>query len=609
MLRHSHPSPSDGGSTLRTRQDIPEHDRWDLATLFPSDASWEVGFTRYQEKAKGIPSFKGTLGKSARNLALSLVFCRDIGLLEEGLAVYAALRESEDQGDSSSRDRSTRLSMAQTQAQADFSYFEPEVQAIPDATIEDFLAAPELAEFSVWLRKLLRFRPHILTEAEERLLALHMETNQTASNAFSVLTDVDFDFGSIETPEGEKSLSHGSFVTYLQHPNRELRQRAYSSYYAVYERHKTTLAVLYEGQVKLDRLAAQVRHYPSARAMAMFPYNMPETVYDQLVGSVHAGLPTLHKYYDLRRRSLGLSELRHYDVRVPLVKGVSWHHTFEQAIDVVLRALAPLGPEYTETLGQGLRGRWVDRYENKGKTSGAFSYGSFTGAPYILMNFKEELLDDVFTLAHEAGHSMHSMESARNNPFLHWHYTTFEAEVASTVNEQLLLRHLIATARTADEKAYLVNKEIDSIIGSLFRQTMFAEFEARTHSLAEAGTPLTIDVLRQEYRTLLGTYFGPTLALEEVSDLEGLRIPHFYRAFYVYTYATGIAAAIAIAGRIINLGEPARKDYFTFLRSGGSRFPIDALRLAGVDMASPAPVNAAIARFATLVDELGTILT
>jgi oligoendopeptidase F len=593
------------GSGLRPRKDVPAADCWDLSKLYASDEAWERDLERYRSLAEKIPSFKGTLGGSVEALVTALGFLRDLGLLEERLGAYAALRESEDQGASAARDRSARFTMAAAAAQAAWSYFDPEIQAIPDERMAEFRRAEVMAEFAVWLGKLLRFKPHVLSEKEERLLALQMESSQTVSNAFSVLTDVDFDFGAIATPAGPKPLSHATFSSYLQNPDRELRRRAYEQYYAKYDEHKTTLAVLYEGQVQLDRYAARVRNHAGARAMALFPDAMPDAVYDNLVAAVRAGLPALHRYYDLRRRALGLDELCHYDVRVPLVGDVTWRHTYAQAVDAVLAALAPLGADYGREVARGLRGGWVDRYENKGKASGAFSYGSYAAEPYILMNFKEDLLDDVFTLAHEAGHSMHSFYSARNNPFLSWHYTTFEAEVASTFNEQLLGRHLLAHTDSEAARAYLVNKEIDALVGTLFRQTMFAEFEATTHALVEAGTPLTVDVLRTEYRKLLESYFGAGVKLLAPSDLEGLRIPHFYRAFYVYTYATGISAAIALADRVLGGGPAARDDYFAFLRSGGSRFPLESLKVAGVDMSSPAPVAAAIARFGTLVDQLG----
>jgi oligoendopeptidase F len=502
----------------------------------------------------------------------------------------------------------SRYTMAQAEAQAAWSYLEPEILAIAEERMAEFLQSPALSEFATWLRKLLRFKPHVLSEKEERLLAMQIESNQVASNAFSILTDVDFDFGTIETPDGPKPLSHSLFSAYLQDTNRELRRNAYERYYAEYDKHKTTIAVLYEGSVQLDRYAARVRNHKSARAMALFPDDTPESVYDNLVTAVHAGLPALHRYYELRRRALKLDDLRHYDVKVPLVGNITWRHTYDQAVEVVLEALKPLGDEYGKELARGLRSGWVDRYENKGKASGAFSYGSYRAEPYILMNFKEDVLEDVFTLAHEAGHSMHSYFSARSNPYMHWHYTTFEAEVASTFNEQLMQRHLVRKADSAETRAYLVNKEVDSIIGSLFRQTMFAEFEARTHALVESGTPLTVDVLRSEYRTLLERYFGGVVKFETVSDLEGLRIPHFYRAFYVYTYATGISAAIALADRVMSGGPQAREDYFAFLRSGGSSYPLQSLKVAGVDMSTPAPIEAAIARFEKLVGELGTLL-
>jgi len=598
----------DPGSTLRSRKDVLATDQWDLTKLYTDESAWERALERYRGLAEKIPSFKGTLGGGAEFLAAALVFLRDLGLLEERLAAYAALRESEDQGLSASRERTARFMMYQANAQTAWSYFDPEIQAIPDERMAGYLAHPALAEFAIWLRKLLRFKPHILSEKEERLLAMQIESNQTTANAFSVLTDVDFDFGSIETEDGPRPLSHSSFSSYLQSPERDLRRRAYERYYAQYNQYKTTLAVLYEGSVQLDRYAARVRNHASSRAMALFPDDMPESVYDNLVATVNAGLPTLHRYYEIRRKVLKLDSLCHYDVRVPLVPTATWRHSYDQAIDVVQKALSPLGKEYGAELGRGLRGGWVDRYENKGKASGAFSYGSFSAEPYILMNFKEELLDDVFTLAHEAGHSMHSYYSSHSNAFLHWHYTTFEAEVASTFNEQLLGRYLAGQAVSDEVRAYLINKEVDAIIGSLFRQTMFAEFEAKTHALVESGTPLTVDALRAEYRALLERYFGPGVKLETVSDLEGLRIPHFYRAFYVYTYATGISAAIALADRVLGGGDQEREDYFTFLRSGGSRYPLESLKVAGVDMSSPAPVQAAIKRFDKLVGELGKYL-
>jgi oligoendopeptidase F len=394
----------------------------------------------------------------------------------------------------------------------------------------------------------------------------------------------------------------------MENPDREFRRNVYETFYQHFDSHKNTLASLYSGSVKMDVIKARIRGYSSARAAALFPDNVDESVYDNLIDTIGKNLGALHRYYDLRKRFLKVPELRHYDVYVPLAGKPSKNTSWNDAVDMVSKALAPLGDEYVSTLRTGLLGRWADRYENKGKRSGAFSAGSYTGDPYLLINYKDDAIRDVFTLAHEGGHSMHSWYSAKSNPFMHYGYTIFEAEVASTFNEELLFRYLKNNTDSKDLKLYIVNKRVDEILATLYRQTMFAEFEKRTHELEEGGSPLTVDVLRAEYRKLLEKYFGPAMVLENENDLEGLRIPHFYSAFYVYKYATGISASLALAERVLSGGEKERQDYFSFLKSGGSRFPIESLRIAGVDMASPAPVEAACKIFAALVDELEGIL-
>jgi oligoendopeptidase F len=394
----------------------------------------------------------------------------------------------------------------------------------------------------------------------------------------------------------------------MESQDRDLRRRAYELFYNCFESHKTTLASLYSGAVKQDVIKARIRGFPSARAAALFPDNVSESVYDNLIATVGENLGALHRYYKLRKKALGVPQLRHYDVYTPLVRSVKIRTSWDQAVDLVSAALAPLGDEYVGTLRAGLLGRWADRYENKGKRSGAFSAGSFTGDPYILMNYKEDSIRDVFTLAHEGGHSMHSWYSAHSNPFMHYSYTIFEAEVASTFNEELLFHHLEKKTDSKEMRLYLVNKRADELLATLYRQTMFAEFESITHRLEEEGTPLTVELLRSEYRKLLEKYFGSEMAFEEASDMEGLRRPHFYRAFYVYKYATGISASIALADRVLSGGKQEREDYFAFLKSGGSRFPIESLKLAGVDMSAPEPVNAACRTFSGLVDELERLL-
>jgi oligoendopeptidase F len=590
--------------TIPLREDVPAKDRWNLSRLFISDKAWENALGDFEASIPAVEAFKGKLAQSAATLASFLAKQRDIGILGERLGTYAFLRKSENEGSDEAQGRFSRYMMAASAHEAATSFVVPEIQAIPQATMEAFLKVPELAEFGIYLGKILRFKPHVLSEREERLLAMQLETNETPQKAFSVLTNVDIDFGTVETPQGPRALSQSSFSSLVQDQDREVRKRAYLKLYGSYESHKNTIAALYEGSVKLDVYNARVRNYPSSRAAALFPDKVPESVYDNLIDTVNRNLGPLHRYYGLRKRLLGVSDLRHYDVYVPLVGTIKSHHTYEEAVDIVDAALAPLGDEYRQTLKNGLLNGWADRYENRGKRSGAFSDGTFTGDPYILLNYKEDVLGDVFTMAHEGGHSMHSWYSVKSNPYQHYNYTIFEAEVASTFNERLVFKHLLKGAQSLEMRAYLVNKQLDDILATLYRQTMFAEFEKRTHELLEKGEPLTVEVLRTEYRTLLERYFGPEMAFEPVSDLEGLRIPHFYEAFYVYKYATGISAAIALSERVLSGGESERKDYFEFLKSGGSRYPIESLKVAGVDMSSEEPIQAALDEFAKLLAEL-----
>jgi oligoendopeptidase F len=590
------------------RSEVDPKNTWDLSGLYPSDGSWDAGLAEYETMIEKIPAFRGTLGTSPAGLADYLDFYRDLGLLEERLGYYSELRQTEDEGSSAARAMTGRFAMAAARAQTAAAWAIPEIQGIPDKTVEVFLGDPRLAEYRIYLRRILRWKPYILTDKEERIIALHAEGEDIANQAFSVLTNVDIDFGSLDTPEGKRPLSQSTWQVFMENPDRNLRRRAYEAFYRQFESHKTTLAALYGGSVKQNVIQARIRGFPSARAAALFPDDVPEAVYDSLISTVGDNLDSLHRYYRLRKRALNLEELRHYDVYVPLAPLAARRTSWDEAVDMVSAALLPLGDEYVSVLRSGLLGRWADRYENKGKRSGAFSAGSYTGDPYILMNYKEDAVRDVFTLAHEGGHSMHSWYSARSNPFMHYGYTIFEAEVASTFNEELLFRYLVKTADSPELRLYVINKRADDFLSTLYRQTMFAEFEKRAHELEEGGNPLTVDVLRNEYRGLLKKYFGPDMAFEDTSDLEALRIPHFYRAFYVYKYATGVSAALALAERVVSGGREEQADYFRFLKSGGSRFPMESLKAAGVDMSSPAPVEAACAAFGRMVDQLEKLL-
>ncbi|HWR11832.1 MAG TPA: oligoendopeptidase F [Rectinemataceae bacterium] len=590
------------------RSEVPIADRWDLSALFPSGESWENGLKELASMQAGIGVLRAKFSSSREDFLALLTGYAEYLRLDERLAYYSDLRVTEDEGDSGSRGRYSRYVGVAAAGQAAWAWLTPSIQALPEAFLDSCFADPRFADYGVFLKKLIRFKPHILSEKEERLLAMQAETNHTAQETFGVLTNVDLDFGTIRTDEGLLPLSQSTFSAFMRSQDREIRRKAYLKLYGAYERHKTTLASLYAGSVKIDKYQAQVRGYESARAQALFPDNVPESVYDNLVGTINANLPVLHEYYDLRMRALGLDELRHYDVYVPLVERKTSRHSYREAVDIVSASLAPLGEDYVATLRAGLLGGWVDRYENKGKRSGAFSAGSFSGEPYILLNYKENVLNDIFTMAHEGGHSMHSWHSVRGNPFMCYSYTIFEAEVASTFNEQLVFKYLYERAASDEERVSLLASRVDDTLATLFRQTMFAEYEAVTHAMAESGQALTVDSLRAEYRKLLEKYFGPRMKLESLSDLEGLRIPHFYNAFYVYKYSTGISASIALSERVLNGGEAEKNDYFAFLKSGGSRFPIEALKVAGVDMSSPEPVQLACARFANDVRTLKGLL-
>jgi oligoendopeptidase F len=472
-----------------------------------------------------------------------------------------------------------------------------------------FMADPKLSLYRLQLERLLRYRPHTLSNGEERLLAMQGEMAMAAGDAFRKLNDADLRFGEIEDHEGRRlELSHATFSQLLISPERSVRRKAFEQYYKQFEAHENTLAATLAGSVHRDVYYAKARNYPSSLSAALFPDNVPEDVYTNLIKSVRDSLPAVHAYLDVRKRKMQIDSIHHYDTYVPILSGIKKHHTWDQAVDVILESLRPLGTEYTDVLAEGLRGRWSDRYPNRGKQSGAFSCGSFDGDPYILMNYKEEVLNDVFTLTHEAGHSMHSWYSSRSQPFQYYSYTIFVAEVASTFNEQLLTDYLLRNASDDRERAYLINNELDSIRGTVVRQTMFAEFEKRTHEMAEAGEPLTVKSLRAAYRELLDAYFGPAFVVDKVLELECLRIPHFYRAFYVYKYATGLSAAVALSRRVLEGGPQELSDYLSFLSGGCSKDPLDLLKGAGVDMTSPAPIQTTLKRFADLTAELDSLI-
>jgi len=594
---------------LPKRSQVKVADQWDLTSLFVDDAAWETAFTKWERKISGYGKFRGTLGDDPKALAACLKFDIALDREAERLGTYAFLKTAEDTANSLYQRMQGRYQSAGSRAAQEASYIRPEIIAIPSAKIKRFLAAKELAPYRLLLERVLRFKPHTLTDGEEKLLAMQSEMASVASQTFRQLNNADLKFGPVENDKGERvELSHASFSALLHSPKRTVREKVFRQYYQQFTAHENTLAATLGGSIHRDVYYAKARGYDSSLAAALFPDNVPTTVYDNLITSVRRNLPALHHYYDLRRRKMKLRDIHQYDTYVPILSEVESRHTWDQACKVVIQSLEPLGSDYCEVVSLGLNGRWCDRYENQGKQSGAFSSGSFEGDPYILMNFQADVLDHVFTLAHEAGHSMHSHYSAKAQPFQYYNYTIFVAEVASTFNEQLLSKHLMSKARDNRERAYLINREIDAIRATVLRQTMFAEFEKITHDLAEQGEPLTVDRFKSVYHELLVAYFGPDFTLDPELDLECFRIPHFYHAFYVYKYATGLSAAIALSERVTTGVKDSVRDYLQFLQGGCSKDPLDLLRDAGVDMSQPAPVDTALAHFAHLVDELDELL-
>lgn len=592
---------------LPLRSEVAVEDTWDLSRLFADDAAWEAAFAEWNAMIPGYARFRGRLGESAEILAECLRFDTAVDRLGDRIGTYAFLKHSEDVSDSKYQGLKARYIGIASQFAEAASYLRPELLALPEATLKAYLQSSALADYRIMLERVIRYKPHVLSTNEERLLALQTETSQTPRQIFDQLTDADMKFGTINIDGEPLELSHGSFHLCLEHPDRNIRKTAFHQYYAEFQDHANTLAAVLTGSIKQDVYQATVRNYPSARAAALFPDQVPESVYDNLIATVRDYLPAVHKYYDVRRRAMKLDKIHFYDIYTPILndlrKTTSWH----DAVELVLEALKPLGREYGATLAAGLRGRWCDRYENKGKHSGAFSGGCYDSDPHILMNYQPEVLDHVFTLAHEAGHSMHTHLS-KTQPYQYSNYTIFVAEVASTFNEQLLSEYMLARAGSDRERAFYINREIDDLRKTIIRQTMFAEFEHIIHARAEKNEPLTLDVYKSEYRNLLEAYFGPDFVLDEELNLECLRIPHFYRAFYVYKYATGLSAAIALAERVTQGGPQELEDYLNFLRGGCSKDPLDLLRGAGVDMASPEPVAAALKRFERLVNELDRLL-
>lgn len=592
-----------------TRADIPDSDKWDLSHLFVDASKWNEDVEWITQTFPRISGWKDRVGESAETLAKVLEFEKQLDLKIEKVYHFASLQLAEDSANNDYLARFGQLQNLMTKLAETSAFVVPEIQAIDDARWQQFIADPVLKDWRTALHKIRRMRPHILSEREERLLALGAAALDGYDDAFSQLTNVDMKFGVVADVDGqEKPLTQSTYSSFLLRRDRGLRQRAFTQFYDEFQDHRFTLASALSYSVKADVFRARARNFPSALEASLFKDDIPIAVYDGLINAVREGIPALLRYYQLRRRVLAVNELHAYDTYVPLVHEIETHISFDEAIDKVIASLAPLGQEYTTALAAGLRGRWCDRYETRGKRSGAFSSSSYHAPPYILMNYKEDVFADVYTLAHEAGHSMHSWFAARSQLFQDYDYPIFLAEVASTFNEELLTHFLLEQTTDRKMRAYIINRQIDDIRGTLFRQTMFAEFERAIHAIEEAGAALTLDVFKSEYRKLLDAYFGEAVVVDSALELECFRIPHFYSAFYVYKYATGLSAAVALSQRVLNKEANAVEKFLGFLKSGGSKFPLETLRNAGVDMTTSEPIRRTVALFEKRLGELEALL-
>ncbi|HDP80329.1 MAG TPA: oligoendopeptidase F [Spirochaetes bacterium] len=587
------------------RDEIAPGHRWDLSPLFKTDEEWETLFKKIEEEMPSYASYRGRLGESFEIFFEALRFDLELSRELDRLYTYAHLRSDEDTANQRNLSLYGRASNLHTRMAELSSFITPEVQAVPDGVMKDYLSRPEMKDYGFFMEQIIRYRPHTLSLEIEEILAMGGEIAGAPSRIFSQLDNADLRFGSIKDARGETvELSHGNFISFLMSSDREVRKNAFFQYYRTYDEHKNSIATALAYSNKKDHYYSRVRKFPGSRAQALFADNVNGSVYDNLVETVRSNTAPLFRYLDFRRAAMKLDELHFYDTYAPLVSEVEFSMSYEEAVETCVGALAPLGDDYTAILRKGLLEGWVDRYENRGKRSGAYSSGCYDSPPYILLNYRDDTINSLYTLAHEAGHSLHSYYSKTHQPF-HLHgYTIFVAEVASTFNEALLSSYLLDRYRDDPSmRAYILNREIDNIRGTLYRQTMFAEFEKRTHELAERNDPLTLDTLTGVYGELLEDYFGGHMVIDPELRLECLRIPHFYSAFYVYKYATGISAALSLAKQVLTEGEPARKRYREFLTLGGSAWPIDELKAAGVDMGRPEPVLAAINHFASLVEQ------
>ncbi|GAB1475564.1 oligoendopeptidase F [Bacillota bacterium] len=596
-------------SKIKSRNEIPAVYKWNIEAMYAKEADWERDYRESELMADAFHVYSGRLAESAATLLEAFTAKDNLWQKVEKVYVYARMKKDEDTRAAKYQAMSDRAKSLIAKVAAAASFFTPELLEADENTLMNYLNQSEaLKVYAHVIKQVLREKLHILSKDEENLMAVFSELTSATNDIFSMINNADIKFGSIEDEDGKQvEVTHGRYLNLMESKDRRVRKDAFTSMYAAYEAQRNTLAATYNYNTKTDVVIAKIRKYDSAIEAALSGDDIPLGVYDNLIDIVNKNLPLLHRYVELRRRALGLDEVHMYDLYTPLAESPMKDIEYGDALKLVEDGLSAMGEGYIRDLKKGIAEGWIDVYENDGKTSGAYSFGSYDSYPYVLLNYNGKL-KDVFTIAHELGHSMHSLYTRRTQPFVYGSHSIFTAEVASTVNESLLMHHMLKTEKDSRRRLYLVNMNIENFRGTLFRQTMFAEFEKMTHQAIEKGEVLTADWLSHKYLELNKRYFGDKVAYDPQIAMEWARIPHFYNAFYVYKYATGFSAAAALTEKILKGGEEAVRAYVEFLKSGESDDPIPLLKGAGVDMSQAAPIESAMGTFAQLLDELDKML-
>lgn len=595
--------------SLPKREEIDSKYKWKLEDIYSSQEQWEADCQVVKQRAADITSLKGHLGQSAQQLLQCLTLCDEVLSINDKVFVYARMRRDEDNANQEYQALTDRAMALSTELYAAVSFIVPEIISIPESTLQQYMNSIERFDiYRQFIAETLRQKKHILSDREEQLLAMASEISHAPQDIFTMFNNADIRFPSIQDENGEDvEVTKGRYIKFLESRNRRVREDAFHALYSSYRKNKNMLAASLISNVKKNKFHAAVRKYESALQSSLDSDNISTSVYDSLIETVNKNLHLLHRYLKLRKKALKLDELHMYDLYVPIVDQPERHIAYEEAQQMVVEGLQPLGEEYLQFLQQGYRDGWIDVYENEGKTSGAYAWGCFKTHPYVLLNY-QGTVNDAFTLAHEMGHALHSYYTNRTQPYIYSEYKIFVAEVASTVNESLLVKHLLSRTTDKAEKAYLLNHYLEEFRGTVFRQVMFAEFEKIIHGKVEAGEALTADTLCSIYKGLNEKYFGGEVVIDDDIEMEWSRIPHFYTSFYVYKYATGFSAAASISSQILEEGQPAVDRYKQFLQSGSSDYPLELLKKAGVDLTTPAPVQDALNVFEEILNQLEELI-